>query len=263
MARKKGKHFVGKVGKVNTRLYRGKEIMQTNPGKGKVKQTVATKKASGNFGKSSSLAAEIRQGLSPVINGYYDGEMISNFTGKMRAVIDQCYKKEEDAFAFEKNDFSVLTGFDFNSKSPLQKNMWHLPESTLKDNVLSINVPALKIGDELKFPRGTNLCRMVVCTSLYQLQKGMACQNFNIQTIDIREDQEATESHVFDFEIPAGCLCFTAFGLRFYSKGSETAVLANNKLFNPAALCAIYLNEGEFQMDKSSDWNHNTVARFN
>jgi hypothetical protein len=262
MARRIGRHFVGKVGTINTRLYRGMEVMQSNPGRGKVKQTANTKKAAGIFGKSSALAATFRTGLKPVINGNYDGEMISTFTGMMRTIVQQCYNVENSTFNFEKDDFNSLVGFDFNKRSPLLKNMWIAPTAELSNNILRITIPALKIGDDLKFPERTNLCKIKVVMGIYNLTEGYLHNYTPIQLINVNAEDDIVESQHLDFDVPAGCVCFAGIGLNYYTLAQNIAHQANNKDFNPAAICGVFVNDGEWEMGRVADWTRVQKAVF-
>jgi hypothetical protein len=110
MAIKKGNFIVGTFAKTNFRNRKGKQVIQSNPGKGKVKQTKGTKSAAGIFGKSSSLGADYRWSLSGIIGKDYNGEMVSRLTGVMRPVIEHAYNRENATFNFSKNDFQRLQG---------------------------------------------------------------------------------------------------------------------------------------------------------
>jgi len=262
MAIRKGNFMVGTVGKTNFRNRKGKQVIQSNPGKGNVRQTSGTKSAAGIFGKSSSLAADFRWSLSSIIGKNYDGDMVSRLTGVVRPIIEHAYDRENSTFKFSKNDFQRLAGFDFNNKSPIQNNLWIMPETSLEDNLLTITIPKLESNSNLIFPAHTNLCHIIFHVSIYRLEEGLRSPRPEVEKIEVRIDQGTTANQQFVFPVPEGCLCIAGIGLDYYSADGEMAVAAKNLTFNPAAICCVYVNKGKFTAADTHKWTFNEKAVF-
>ena len=262
MATKKGNFIVGTIAKVSFREYRGMQIMQSKPGRGRVRQTKHTKSAANIFGKASSLASDFRSSLNGIIGSDYDGLMVSRLTGMMRPIIEQCYDKPNLKFNFSRNDFQSLAGFDFNLNSPLQKNMWIMPQSSLADNVLTITIPEMKIGGDLKFPSNANLCSIVITFAIYRLEEGLKSMFPESKNILVKSDEATVARQQFEFSVPEGCLCIAGIGLSYYLQRTETAFAKNTPTFNPAAICCAYVNEGTYPETHTHRWSENLKAVF-
>jgi len=262
MATKKGNFIVGSIAKVSFREYRGMQIMQSKPGRGRVRQTKHTKSAANIFGKASSLASDFRVSLKGTFGSDYDGLMVSRLTGMTRPIIEQCYDKPNHKFNFSRNDFQSLAGFDFNLKSPLQKSMWTMPETSLADNVLTITIPEMKIKEELKFPGNANLCSISINFALYRLQDGLRSSHPQVINILVRSNEATVPRQQLEFAVPEGCLCIAAIGLSYFLQTEETAFAKNSPSFNPAAICCAYVNEGTYPETHTHQWTKNDKAVF-
>lgn len=256
MATKKGKFIIGSMGDVVYKEMNGVQVMQSKPGKGGVRQTPATKESASVFGKSSTLASSFRNRMHPVINDNADGKVVGRFTSAVNAVIRHCYSSKTKTFHFEKNSFESLVGFDFNIKSPVQKSMWLMPESKLAENILTITLPELKTHEELKFPKGTNLCEISICVLRYKLEEGLEYKKLEVKTVEITSDLALLEEQDLEFSIPEGSFCIAAIGLHYYEVIKNKAVDRNSKTLNPAAICAVYFNEGTFNPEEPKLWQY-------
>jgi len=263
MAKRDGNFLIGTIGKFAFKKVRGIQVVQSKPGKGNVKQTTATKAAAGLFGRGSSLASDFRKSNTHIIQGFYDGEMIGRLTKEVVAVIRQCYQEKTKVYDFGVDSFKSLEGFDFNSKSPLQKSLWINPQSSFTGNTLTITLPALKVPEELKFPPGANLCKLKICVSLFNLQEGKSLNTKDLRTLEVMRNQQILEQTEFTFQVPDGCLCLATIGLHYYTKGATEVVVKNSKIFNPAAICGIYVKDGIFNPEKPVNWTFNAKAVFN
>jgi hypothetical protein len=209
----------------------------------------------GLFGKGSALAAEIRRSLYLVIHENGDGTMVSRLTAEMAAIVRHCYQPETETFLFETDSFKSLTGFEFNLKSPFRKNLWLDLESKLSENTLTVTLPQSKIPEELKFLVRTNLCRITVCITLIDLKEGLKQKLPNFQTLDVTSDQHMLEKHDFEFAVPEGCLCVAGIGLNYYSVSKGITVDKRTRDFNPAAICAAFVNAGTFHTEEPLKWS--------
>lgn len=262
MATKKGKFIIGSMGDVVYKEINGVQVMQSKPGKGGVRQTPATKESAGLFGKSSTLASNFRGRMHSVINENADGRAVGRLTAAVNSVIRHCYSSKTKTFRFEKDSFESLAGFDFNIKSPLQKSMWLMPESKLAENILTITLPELRTHEELKFPKGTNLCEISICVLRYRLEEGLEYKKPEVKTVEITSDLASLEEQDLEFNIPEGSFCIAAIGLHYYEVIKNKATDRNSKAFNPAAICAAYMNEGTFKPEEPQLWQYRNKLEF-
>lgn len=263
MATRKGNFMSGSLGKISFRVVRGEQVMQSKPGKGRVRQTAATKTAAGIFGKASSLALSLRQGFKPLTGAHYDGLMISRFTGALKTIVNKCYDPERAAFQFNQEDFRSLEGFNFNLGSPLHKNLWKMPVTELSGDTLTLTIPAQQVPGELIFPRGTNLCVLKVAFFCFSLTAGTGPAGPQLQETPISAGQQQLEQQRFSFVLPEGCLGVAAVSLNYYKASGSTRTAYNHKLFHPAAICAAWYRPGDFPAADFSSWILNPKAIFN
>jgi hypothetical protein len=239
-----GKHLTGLVGPVvNRRGRNGVTIIQTAPRK--FKQTKATKQASTLFALGSTLACAVRTDLRAIIRNNYDGDMINRFSKPVREVIRQCYDKETKKFNFTEDSFSRLTGAEFNIRSTLINSLWVSAEMSLDGNSVKINLPEIKIGEQLKFPVRANVCVLTVAVTLIALEPGLRTYPL-LQTIEISSEQQILPVQEFTFEVPDGCLCVAGIGLEYFSLHGNIKTVMNSKTFNPAGVCGAIVTPGTF-----------------
>lgn len=253
-----GKQIIGMVGGLVFKKGRnGKTIIQS--GGGPVKQTKATKTASGIFGKASTLSKAIRVDLSVLINGFYDGAMVNRLNTQNREILEQCYDKDTKQYTFKADSFSRLAGFEFNAKSPLSKNLWVEPQLTLTGNQLTLSLPAMEINEQLKFPVPCNVCEIKVALAFYNLEQGVHKQSV-FQVLEVHTDQPLLPAHDFTFEVPDGCLCVMGMKLGYATLKDNIKIIKNNKAFNPAGLCGAVVTPGEFVLTPGVVVPHGKLA---
>lgn len=262
MAIEKGGKRRGRVANLSYRVNRGKQIVQSRPGKGKIKLSVASTKTAGVFGRSSSLAGTIRKSLGTLIGTYYDTDMVSNFTKTVHNAVKQCYDPSTEAYNFATDSFKNVVGFNFNAHSRLEDSLWLSPESTLANNSLLITLPEQEIGKQLKFPKTSNYCEIVIMCRIYNLRNGLLEKKPVKHKFTADQTQPLLQMQKMEFHVPEGCLCFVGILLEYYLMTETVAVKINSKTFNPAALCTIYVNPGTPKEGSSIEWQKNAKAVF-
>ncbi|WP_158800316.1 hypothetical protein [Pedobacter sp. L105] len=263
MAIKRGKFVVGSIGTAVYKVVKGRQILQSAPGKGGVRQTEATKESAGLFGKSSGLAKSIRSTMSPVINSYYDGTMIFRLTTAVSAIVRHNYNPKTLAYTFTSESFDSLNGFEFNVNSPLKKYLWSIPQSQFFDNVLTVTLPEIQINEGLEFPKNATNCVLKISIGILNLEEGLYYTTQNFRKVEINDNQGIQEQQQFSFQVPPGCLCIACVALDYYKMVGNLAIASNHKAFNPSAIFATYLNIGTFNPEKPIQWtfNHKAVIK--
>jgi hypothetical protein len=254
MATESGGKQRGRIGNYSFRVVRGKQVVQSRPGPGRMKQTAATKKAAGLFGKSSALAKIIRKGLLSSSHRYYDTNMVSNFTKAMHATLSSCYNPKTGIYNFAEDSFKNLNGVNFNAHSPLQKYLWLMPESTFDHNTLKVTLPAQEIGGQFRFPKNSNYCRISITGRIYNLQHGLLHRTPQRNEFIAEKSQSMLDMQQVEFNVPKGCLCFVGISLDYYIYAANILTPVNNNTFNPIALCALYLNTGLAEEGNQQFW---------
>ena len=239
-----GKKIRGIVGKTVFKNGRGNtSIVQKAPVA--VRQTKATKKSANLFGQGSVLAGAIRYGLSFIIQGNYDPDMINRFNKPVRSIINRCYNKTTETFAFAPDSFEDLIGFEFNSRSWLINSLYVKPETNLTGNIFKISFPEINVKEQLKFPAGSNLCQLEVCVSYIVLDQAMT-KHSDSQSVEISDAQETLPAQEFTFETPEGCLCIAGLGLNYFNKQEDVKTVMASKTFHPANICGAVITAGTF-----------------
>jgi hypothetical protein len=248
------KFIIGSMGTWSFREINGVQIAQSKPGPGNMKQTDMTKKAATVFGKGSAFAKKIRMMFKSVIMDLNDGAMVNRLTTLVNSILGQCYNKKDLSYSFTEDSFERLIGFDFNIKSPLKNNLWKTPENTMKDGILTIRIPELKVNEDLIFPKQANKCVIQIQVKSYNLEDGFMGLSQEGQSVEIESTQTLLEEQEFNFTVPDGCLSLIAISLRYYTFEYDT-VLFNSKTFHPAGICGAFITPGEFKKEKEYYWN--------
>lgn len=259
MARFKGKFLIGTIGNLTFKKNKKKQILQTKPGKGGVKQTTATKKAASVFGKASQFAYLIRNGFRQLTESNYDGEMINRLNKENFAILRQCYRPETESYEFKTDSFRRLNGFDFNSNSLLKDSIWVTPSVQLQDQELLIQLPEFKIPADLKFPVSGEHCDLKLRVHLFSVKTGIQ-HHVILDPLKISYDQKVVPAREWKLEVPDGCICLTGTALHYYRSQDDMKIPLNGKEFNPAIILDVTVSKGEFSLSPTPDWQSSDLS---
>ena len=249
MATLKGKYLSGIVGNVVYKPWRAIQVVQSKPAPQSIKQTKATKKAAGHFGKSSALARDIREMFGFLIHEFYDGPMIERLVSETRKVVTDSYQAQSNTYHFSENSFDRLSRFDYNLKSPVRNSLNVLPVFSLTADELTVTLPELENHKDLKFPKGASGCVIHIHVQSYNLEHGIKINNFQLPQIAVTIDQAIIEKQEFKFTLPAECLSLTTIGLHYYKSVYSNTTLINSKEFSPTAICSAIVTSGAFKKE--------------
>lgn len=245
MAKFDGKQIIGLLGGLVFKKGTGNTTIVSTKAE-TVKQTKATKEAGKVFGKASTLAKTMRMDLFQAIHDdWYDGKMINRLNNLTRGMLYQCYDKGTKKFNFKQDSFERLQGFEFNANSPITRNLWVNPELDLRGNQLTVRIPEMKIPEHLKFHASANTCEIRVVLAMYVLEQALHHYP-QLQSLEVKVNQEIVTAQEFNFEVPEGCLCIVGMNLFYTSRHENIQTVVNNKSFNPAAICGAILTPGTF-----------------
>ncbi|MEO8406586.1 MAG: hypothetical protein ABI480_18385 [Chitinophagaceae bacterium] len=157
----------GKIGPVVVYQLNGKNVVRSKPRR--YKQTTGTKARSKNFGKASTLGAQLRSGLERVIPFPKDISMQTRLTGAISKWLGTTALKDVQP----QKHIPWLSDFEFNEKAKLNsrwKELLKVGEPTT-DGIL-LNIPAFIPVDVINGPAKTTSieCRIgaVSCNLLTQ-----------------------------------------------------------------------------------------------
>jgi len=254
MAIRKGKSLSGSVDKLVHRKWRNLEIVQSAPGKGGVKQTEATKKASSLFGVASGMAFDIRSMLSFFIINFYDGSNHNRMTALLKSILEKCLDKTTNTYTFVQDTFDRLIGLEFNTSSLLTTYLKVIPTSNYKDGVMTVTVPELINNQEFIFPKETSSCIITIGTESYELREKRRTRGYKSYSFEVDCQQPLIESKSFEFEVPDGCLCIVGITIQYYLTDRYGTNRVNSKTLNPSGICGAILTPGEFKEEQGLYW---------
>jgi len=244
----------GPVGPTSNRRRLGKQVVQTKPGKGNVKQNESTKQAATTFGIASAFAAKVRTSLREL---YFtsDGKMINRLNKMMGLIIARHRKADTGRIELKSKAFKSLQYFEMNVNSPLRENLWILPEIKLEDGNLNILLPEINVKEDLYFPVGGNSCTICIEIAIAALYHGLYRRPDDQSSImfDVSRDAVTIPAQQWTIEVPAGCYCVTAMALHYYNN-RRLKISLNSEQCSPAMICDFSIHEGEFTKTKGRYW---------
>lgn len=257
MAKLKGKIIKGKVNDMVYREYRGEQIIQSMPTIKKKNRTEGTKKAATVFGKATKLAAEIRVGLDHTSVRFYDGKMIYRLCAEVLHCLNSIKITETQSFNLKEDSFRSLVGFEFNQGSPLKNNLLVSPIIKSNGNTLTLEIPALKVPVDLKFPEDRlDRCTIMIEHAIIDLGNRLTYSPPpKLMDIPYSYQPKVVPGQTFEFELAPGCLCITAISLQYVNSSFAGDVIVNTKSFNPAAIVHAFITEGTADLLNKEEWS--------
>lgn len=261
MAIRKGNFLIGKLKNHAYRKVKEKQIVQTAPGKGNVKQTADTKKVAYLFGRASMLGKFVRHMAEEQIFGFHDGPMVNRLTKTLQQILLQYYPVGNETHHFKEDSFATLKGFDFNIDSPMSKSLWAEPVSSLSGLELKVTLPEINIAEEIKFPKDCEHCIITLGTKYFDLEKGYIRLSLDSRKIEVNKNQVKLEAQDYNFQLPEGCLCLTSISIQYFHQKHQLTVLYNHKLFNPAQICNAVVTPGTFVYHQQNKWKETNWSK--
>ncbi len=253
MARIIGKFIKGVLGDAILKTYGNMQILQARPVKGNSRRTEGMDKSSSLFGVASNIACEFRTGVSKLVTQFYDGTMIFRLNTEVAHSLRYTNNPETGSFNLVADSFSRLEGFDFNAKSPLVNTLVSLPQVEIGEHSLTVSLPALEIPKNLKFPKDTKSCRMLIGRSLTDLTNKK--RKIDFVTFDVLNKKGITVPQSWEFETEPGCVCIVVISLQFIQSSLAGETVINNKTFNPATILKAVVLEGQVNKANTKTWS--------
>ncbi len=217
MAKFDGKFFRGLIGKLIFRERKGQQEVSAKPIK--IRQTKATKAASGTFSMASTLGGEIRHSLANELSLFNDGSIHCRLNGELNSILSTCRDRATNTFRFEEDSFHNLVGLELNSNARLSKNLPGKLTVDIQDGLLNIGMPGGETLRKLKFVKGSTDCKMMFTVALYRLHEGFVCRQATRQSLMVMKRAPDLNGITFSFEVPSDCLCLVTATLEYYAGG--------------------------------------------
>ena len=231
----------GAVGNVSYRISNGQNILQSRPGKGNTKVNEKSLKTNNEFSLASNRARIIREILTPVIRGYYDGAMINRFNNAIVGTI-----RSNDALPIGFRDLadgklSLLQGFEFNQHSLFSDYCKVEIATEVTPAGLKLTIPAFVPLDKLAFPFDASHCTMKVLVSALDLnvQRFSYCCMKELMIPASNKLIPAVEWELNE-NFPAQGLMLVTVSLNYSERYLAEMVSLNRPKMNPCQLLTVF-----------------------
>lgn len=260
MARIEGKFIRGLAGAVIFKEHRGQQVAQGKSKKRFIAMTPASYDAAYVFGKASTLAQYIRQGIGNLIS-FYDGGMPSRFTGECNQILQKAATAKGASFQFAPDAFSRLNGFEFNTASPVRNLLFIQPVVEATEQKIYIDVPEINLPSDLRYASKVYNCILGFRVALFDLEHHKFTKQ-EVQTLEMKYENKVDiiPSKKFEFDSAPGCLYVVALGLYFYEKTFAGNVVLNSKSFSPAAVLKAGFTPAEPNAEETKAWHDITYS---
>jgi hypothetical protein len=246
----------GAVGPSVFRHSRGKNIIQSKPGK--YKQTAASIASSAEFGLINSSAAIIRHAFEPAYR-YYDGRVV----GRMTSAVGRSVRSAAGTICGQRDlhdgDLSYLLGTEFNKNSLLKDVLPVQPQISRDDSgAVVVQMPALNMKTDLKLSR-----ELMYKGYKMKVRFLLIAFNFRESYYEFIDSQDleyllsknaGARELTLSGDIPQGCMLLLSMSVSLYGCNAldEGFVLLNSKAFSPAALVAAWQEPGIIPLEKAT-----------
>lgn len=206
---------------------------------GNIRQTKATKKRAGEFGKASRAGKALRQQLLPVIPFPTDNKMqtrlVSDLFGWFRSGFDPAQPCDPVYF---------LNDFRFTECNTVAER-WRVSLEVMKsaDDLLQIRIPAFVPSKNIIAPAGTVSVKCNIATAGYHLVHEAATGGFST-SLDFDYNDDPVAEQILSLPTPTsqGSLIATGVSLEYYFNKNGHLQKSTNKAFMPAGIVkAMYL----------------------
>lgn len=227
----------GKAGSVIFRKWRGLNVVQGLPRKGK--QTLATKAAAIEFGRASATAARLRKSMGKFYQ-QADLGMANRLTRQVLRAIQQSPGRERLDRDMHDADLSHIQGFEFNSNTKLSDALPVLPTVSMRrDGSARVSIPAF-LERDIRYSvenKQVSAFRLRIIAMAYNFREGF-CELLKLDDIPVQCEQNAIE-WTFDGAVPNGMIVLIGMALYAEQHYRGERMLLNSQEWSPAAILNI------------------------
>lgn len=254
MAIKKNNVLTGIIGPLVLRVVNGQQIVTQRMLPGTMKQTGATKLSAGSFAMASTFTAEFKRALGFAAGSYTDADMHGRLTGVINRILNVCRANDPKFYHFNEDSFSALTGFNFNLKSTVEKQMPLKPQISIAPGLLAVSFSETVDKPLIRFPKYSFKCTITFMVTLFRLTDGLRINLSDQQQLIIINDKKAVSIDTLNFIIPDGCLCVATMYMEYATSGNTGWRILNDKNFNPCCILSAQVTSGVYQKNDDRVW---------
>jgi hypothetical protein len=254
MASKKGEFFTGIIGNMVYRVMNGKQVVSSRVEPGTMKQTKATKTASGNFAAATALAAQLRRTLAIQLEGLYGDPMRNRLNGLFNKILTESRDPISKRFEFNTESFSRLAGFEFDLDSKVTDHALQMPVLDRLAERIDISFSGHQDPGMFKFPKRSLRCKLTFTLSLFRLKQGKMIALAESQSILLSKNEYLQQPAILTFNVPDGCLYVVGMFLEYQGAGKAGWRVINNLMFSPGCICIAGITAGKETGNSTGVW---------
>ena len=232
MAIIQGKYLRGSVGNYAFRKVGNRNIIQSKPVRGRVRQTEATRESSAEFGLASTAGKMLRYAFEDLYGYEYDGRMMNRMVRTLTEVIRNDHERPRGQREIAGGDISRLQGFEFNAATPL-RNQWKLKPEVWMDEkgTVRISFPSFDNIKDLRPYSSCSYCIIKAEVIAFDFKNGRykSLGDKELRVTMKTGRQEATEWE-FESDVPEGCLLLAGFSLKYYRNNNGILEIVQDRL---------------------------------
>lgn len=211
-------------------------VVQSKPTR--VRQTEATKKASSDFGRASSLTKKLSEGLQNIFFSYYDKKMYNRLRGTVYKALLENHSAPKGEKEFWEGDPTLLNNFEFNTASLFSHYArLVITCSATTGKKVTVGVKAFDPKVHIKWPENLGEAELCFLISCY------AKDSFKLLKQEVFKKQVSFNSattenlHYSTPPLPTDCLVLVSVCILFYKEKSIVSkMLSNTKKLHPAKI---------------------------
>ena len=242
-----GKNFKGLLGGLAFRQLDGRTIVQTAPGKGGVRQTVATKERSIEFGIASATNKAIRICFNSLHERLVGKKMPQRLQNIVSTIIRTNSRWERGKGELTGGDVGLLSGFNFNANPPFEKVFLPQIESVVgEDETLKVIVPSFIPQNALVIPFSASECVLRLQVIAFDFAQEVY-KEIGEEEASFPVNGERVEGLSFTFEAEGlkDTVIMAGIALEFYTPARRGSILLNTNDFSPCLLLKAYNLEND------------------
>ena len=231
----------GSVGPVSYHVYNDTVYIQSKPGKGNVKQTVATQKSASDFGRASSIAKAIRNSLFPILQNHSDNEFYRRFTARINTATQDGNPQPKGNRSLIDGNLSLLTAIDCNTASPFDSYCNLTPLISLSSSrQLIITLPEFLVLEHISAPaEATDAVLVFLVTAIHpDTNSESHSQLFKLE-LPLKDSLIPAQEWT-SIILPEGQLILVASAVFYYRNNTLAGMVGlNGKEFHPCEVSRV------------------------
>lgn len=232
----------GTVANYTFRVVDGRGIVQSKPGKGRVKQTAATKSSASEFGNAHALAKKIREAHFPLLQNLSDSKMYNRFATAVYNTILSAESLPKGVRTLADGDLGILDHFQFNIDSTFSKYCTVPMQAGLdKENRMRIVLDAFHPDAAIARASMATKAKLSFLVTAFQPEDGTQSHAELFQlAFDIADTSTAPQKWVSS-TLPSEHIAFVSVALFYYRNNNLIgAVSLNSKKLHPSEILKVF-----------------------